>query len=120
TALSTMSFDLNIAAPPTIGFELSIICADALLFAIEIDATASSTMTNNFFTVVTFLVGTEFFRTRKELREAKNYRIALPDQKRNFVTGWLLDRGDETSKNEVEGWPFLGRLSVSNKLGRVA
>src|SRR6185503_17313435 len=48
TALSMMSFDLNIDAPPTIGL--------SCWLATVIDATASSTMTNILFTVIPSLL----------------------------------------------------------------
>jgi hypothetical protein len=55
-----MSRDRSIAAPPTIGFMESIlsicICAEALPFAIAIDATANSSIRHTFFTgFITFL-----------------------------------------------------------------
>jgi hypothetical protein len=53
TALSTMSRERSMGAPPTIGFSesiLFIICAEALLFTIAIDATANSSIRLTFFT----------------------------------------------------------------------
>src|SRR5258706_6758459 len=60
TALSTMSRERSIAAPPTIGFVESIlficICAEALPLAIAIETAANSSMRNTFFTgLITFL-----------------------------------------------------------------
>src|SRR4029079_7374575 len=85
-------------------------------------------MTRNFFTVVTFLVGTEFFRTRKELREAKNYRIALPRSKKKFCYRLALRSGRRNKQERGGRVAFSWTLKCvehagkggKRKLGRLA
>src|SRR6185503_16953090 len=75
TALSTMSFDLNIGAPPTIGLSsIDFICARACWLASVIDATASSTMTNTLFTLIPSL--SELILELDKYTEALKKRIA--------------------------------------------